>query len=220
MNRYLKVLIISFLFVCFVNIDVLATNKGTITIDMKDSSIDVNNGKIFLENLDMNPGDSVENTLVIKNNYDFAYSLYMSAKRITDEEEYDLLKVIDLEIVFGDEVIYKGPIINENNEEKVLLGVFEANSSKTLKAVATLSSDIGNEYRNKYVSVHWLFTAEGDDGKNISSDSSENNIEIGNNKFNLPHTGEFVREIYIALGFIIIGILLLSSKKDKNVSKK
>lgn len=214
MKRYLKVLIISFLFVCFGSIDALATNDGVIKIDMNSNNINVNEEKIFLEDLDINPGDSVENTLIIENNYDFAYSLYMSAKRITDEEEYDLLTVIDLEVIFDDEVIYKGPIIKNDSEEKILLGVFQPNSSKTLKAVATLSESVGNEYKNKYARVDWIFNAEGDDGKNISSDNPINSGS-NNNQTNLPYTGEVVKSIYMALGFITIGALLLSSKKDK-----
>lgn len=227
MKKYFKVLIISFLFICFGCIDVLATNSGIIKIDMNSNNINVNEEKIFLEDLDMNPGSSVENTLIIENNYDFAYSLYMSAKRMTDEEEYDLLKVIDLEITFGNEVIYKGPIINNKSEERILLGVFQPDSSKSLKAVARLNDDIGNEYKNKYVEVDWLFTAEGDDGKNISSSNSTNsgnntgnNGGSGNNQSNLPHTGEVVKSIYMALGFIAIGALLLSSKKDRKKLKK
>lgn len=227
MKGYLKVLIISFLFVCFGSIDALATNNGIIKIDMNSNNINVNEEKMFLEGLDMNPGDSVKNTLIIENNYDFAYSLYMSAKRITDEEEYDLLNVIDLEVTFDDKVIYKGPIINENSDEKILLGVFQPDSSKTLKAVATLSESVGNEYKNKYVEVDWLFIAEGDDGKNISSEIStgsgnniSNNGGSSDNQSNLPHTGEIVKSIYMALGFIAIGALLLGSKKDKKKLKK
>ena len=223
MKRYLKVLIISFLFLCFGSVDALASNNGIITIDMNKNNINVSEKKIFLQDLDMNPGDSVENTLVIENNYNFTYNLYMSVKRITAEEEYDLFKVIDLEITFGNEVIYKGPIIKNHSEEKILLGVFQPEASKKLKAVATLRRDIGNEYKNKYVEVDWIFTAEGDDGKNISSNNSTNlgnNTGSSNNHTNLPHTGEVVRGIYFALGFIAIGTLLLSSKKDKKKLKK
>lgn len=222
MKRYLKTLVISFLFVCFGSIDVLATSSGIITIDMNSNTINVNEKKIFLEDLDMNPGDSVENTLIIENNYDFAYSLYMSAEKITEEEEYDLLKIIDLEVTFGDEVIYKGPIINENNDGRILLGVFQPESSKSLKAVATLRKDIGNEYKNKYARVDWIFIAEGADGKNITSDNlaGENTGSNNNNKTNLPHTGEVIKSIYMALGFIIIGALLISSRKDKKRLKK
>ena len=147
----------------------------------------------------------------------------MSAKRITNEEEYDLLKVIDLEVSFGDEVIYKGPIINEKSEEKEnsCLGVFDPNSSKTFKAVATLRDGIGDEYKDKYARVDWLFIAEGDDGNSITS---SNQINLGNNiknnnKTNLPRTGEIIRRIYFAVGFIAIGILLLSSKNDKKKFK-
>ncbi|WP_195924012.1 hypothetical protein [Sarcina ventriculi] len=220
MKGYLKVLIISCCFLCFRGIDVLGVNNSIIKIHMN-NNMNINEEKIFLENLDMNPGDEIENTLIIENNYDFAYSLYMSAKRITNEEEYDLLKVIDLKVSFGDELIYKGPIINEKSEEKILLGVFEPNSSKTFKAVATLRDGIGDEYKDKYARVDWLFIAEGDDGNSITS---SNQINLGNNiknnnKTNLPRTGEVIRGIYFAVGFIAIGILLLSSKNDKKKFK-
>ena len=65
------------------NVQLLGNADGLVHIS--------NTEDMFLYRYNMLPGDSVERTLEIKNQYEDSYELFLRAERVSEKEEYDLL---------------------------------------------------------------------------------------------------------------------------------
>lgn len=126
-----------------------------------DGIVFIDGDKPFLVKYDMMPGDVIQRKIVLNNKHEDSYKVYLKAKRITPEEKYDLLNKIDLELFYNGEEFYKGPISGEDGLiHDVYLGTINPRESKVLDAKAEFDGkEIGNEYKNKYAEVEWIFTA-------------------------------------------------------------
>lgn len=120
----------------------------------------------FLWSDNVLPGDKLERNIVLRNNYDSPYKIFMKASRVTKKEKYDLLEKMDLRVTYDGINIYTGPVSGENGlEENIFLGTINPGESKTLNAVASFpGKTMGNEYKNKKGQVDWIFTAVRLDG--------------------------------------------------------
>ncbi|SDP68109.1 hypothetical protein [Clostridium gasigenes] len=109
----------------------------------------------------MLPGDNITRQMVIENDYDYPYEIFLKAERVTPKEEYDLLEKLHLKINYNDKSIYNGIIIDENVlVDNISLGVINPGENKILIGEVELEgSTIGNEYKNKYGEIKWIFTA-------------------------------------------------------------
>lgn len=168
----------------------------------------------FLNKLDMLPGDSVERELIIQNNYERPYELYLKAERVTKKEEYDLLDKIELKITYKDKVIYDGPASGEPGlENNISLGSFNPGDETKLIAIAKLDGEtIGNEYKNKLVQVDWVFTA-------VNKIDSTTVIEAETPTFMNVKTGDimsFGTVVLLLVGSGIVGFLVKKKKMVDN----
>lgn len=134
------------------NVQLIGDSQGLISIPEDEP---------FLIKMGMVPGDSVERTMVIQNDYDYAYDLFLRAERVTQKEEFDLLTKLELSVYDGEKLIYEGPASGEDGMIKdISLGTYEPGDKTELYAVVELDGDsTGNEYKNKYAKVNWIFTA-------------------------------------------------------------
>ena len=91
------------------------------------------------------PGDTAEGTIKLTNNYDYPYAKKLHLK--IDEDSKD---------------VYEGELQGEDKMAKeISLGVINPGETRVLNAKVTLDGiTTTNEYKNKYASIQWIFTAE------------------------------------------------------------
>lgn len=199
------------------NVQLLGDANGLVHIPEKD---------LFLHYPNMLPGDSISRTLIIKNNYKYSYEIFLKAKRVSSKEEYDLLDKLDLKITYNDNIIYIGPISGENKlTQDISLGIFKPGQQATLVAQVTLDGpSTGNEYKNKYVQVDWVFTAIKSEESTNQLTNPPTNSQIDNSIDTKPNQEEVVKSpstgddgilLHVILGISSILILLITSKKNK-----
>ncbi|KXA06900.1 hypothetical protein [Clostridium perfringens] len=179
----------------------------------------------FLTSMNMLPGDKIKRDIILDNKDNQPYKVFLRAERVTKKEKYDLLEKINLSIKYDGKKIYSGPVSGENGmKENICLGVVKPGETNILHASVILDGkETGNEYKNKFGQVNWVFTAvklednEGCSTTNIHNDKS-NEFNSKDNKRIIPYTGD--RGIGIYLVLIIITFLLLtiinSRRKEKN----
>lgn len=170
----------------------------------------------FLFKESMLPGDSISRKIIIDNKYNVEYEVFMRAERVSEKEEYDLLNKLELIIYYKDEIIYNGPVSGEDELSKnISLGKFKPGEEAELYAVVTLDGPTtGNEYRNKYAQVDWIFTAI-NDGKEDNTISNKPSTNESNSTNKNPYTGDRSITIYIIIG--LCGLVLLSRNKIKKI---
>ena len=143
------------------------------------------------------PGDSVSETVTIRNNGRNKIDYYISLEYddLTDEER-NLLNNINL-------VIKKenGTILSESklyNLNKILLGTYNLNDSENIIFEVSLPKELDNEFSKILAKVKWKFSVD-----LIDYSEDEDN----------PGTGKFITHwsialfLFSALGFIIVLIL-------------
>lgn len=113
----------------------------------------------------LNPGDTKEATINIKNNYTSAFELFMRTERMSEapgEEEPDMFKQLIITVYLGDEVIYTGSMMDFATSN-ISLGRFNPNTNKNLRAVIHLPGpETENEFQGESVEVKWIFIAQAD----------------------------------------------------------
>ena len=121
------------------------------------------NGKKLFNLTNMNPGDTNEAEVKIKNVLDCKFELFIRTERITPqpgESEADLFKQMILTIYYDNNIIYNGSMANFA-QENISLGLVNPGENKELKAIVHLpGAETGNEFQGKFVQVNWIFTAE------------------------------------------------------------
>lgn len=123
--------------------------------------------KLFdLQNI--NPGDSKDGKITIKNNYEAAFDLFMRAERNVENNpaplagEADLFDKLILTVNFRGNQIYSGTM-NDFAKTNLPLGRFQPNDIEDMTARVELPGPgTGNEYQGKVVDVNWIFTATSD----------------------------------------------------------
>ena len=109
----------------------------------------------------MNPGDIVDRTLVIENNYSRPFTLYLTAQKVVAEEgEKDLSEQLNLRVTLRGTEIYNGGMADFATSA-VYLGVFNPGAREELVATVNLPGpETGNEYQGGTATVLWTFTAQ------------------------------------------------------------
>lgn len=165
-------------------------------------------GKLFdLRNI--NPGDTRQATLKIRNGYSKWYDLWMRAEDITAEEP-SLFEVMELTVTYRDKEIYRGPVAGFARGT-IYLGRFRPGESGELAVTVHLPGlETGNEFQGKSAGVKWVFTAQS---------SGEKPVEPGPPGIlpDLPRTaGERIPCFYFLLGGLaLLAGTQLSRKRDK-----
>ena len=173
----------------------------------------------FLLKEGMVPGDEVSRQMVINNEYNVEYEIFMRAERVSKKEEYDLLNKLELTIYYKDKVIYNGPASGEDGLVKnISLGKFKPGEEADLYAEVKLDGpSIGNEYKNKYAQVDWIFTAVNEGKETNPVNPSKPSTKPTNTNKN-PYTGDSSVAMYMIVG--LGGLALLCRDKIKKVVKR
>ncbi|MGB4326450.1 MAG: LPXTG cell wall anchor domain-containing protein [Bacillota bacterium] len=136
--------------------------SATVTVTGTGSGLEVSPSDPYLFDLNnMNPGDYVQKTLVIKNNYSRPFSLYLNAQKVAPVDGgEDLSDVLRLRVTLRGTEIYDGRI-DDFATSAVYLGVFNPGAREELLATVSLPGpETGNEYQGATATVLWTFTAQ------------------------------------------------------------
>ncbi len=174
----------------------------------------------FLLKEGMMPGDTVSRKIIIDNEYDVEYEVFMRAERISEKEEYELLNKLELTVYYNDEVIYNGPASGEDElSNNISLGKFKPGEEVDLYAEVTLDGQTtGNEYKNKYAQVDWIFTAVNEGKEITSTNPSKPSINKPTTTDKNPYTGDSSVAMYMIVG--LGGLALLFRDNIKKAVKK
>jgi LPXTG-motif cell wall-anchored protein len=111
----------------------------------------------------LNPGDTKEAKIDIKNNYTLPFEVFMRTERLSplpNTGEVDLFEQLNLTIYLDDIEIYTGPM-KDYATTNISLGDFNSNDEKELRAIVHLPGpETGNEFQGKNVDVKWIFIAQ------------------------------------------------------------
>lgn len=167
---------------------------------------------LFMNHLDMIPGEENEDVLHIENTTDKEFTLYF---RVVDkeytEEEAELIANTTMTIFIDDDIIYDGSIDGENHEDGINLtnaikiGEYSSGSESDLRVVTKLSEDYTNAQNEAVVEIDWEFYAEYDDAilpiNPITLDRIHHNVIIF---------------IVSTVALIVIGIMFFRIRKTHN----
>ena len=167
---------------------------------------------LFMNHLDMIPGEENEDVLHIENTTDKVFTLYF---RVVDkeytEEEAELIANTTMTIFIDDDIIYDGSIDGENHEDGINLtnaikiGEYSSGSESDLRVVTKLSEDYTNAQNEAVVEIDWEFYAEYDDAilpiNPITLDRIHHNVIIF---------------IVSTVALIVIGIMFFRIRKTRN----
>jgi LPXTG-motif cell wall-anchored protein len=113
----------------------------------------------------LNPGDTHEAKIDIKNNYTDPFEVFMKTERTSHQPEpgeADLFEQLELTIYLDNVQIYTGPM-KDYAKSNISLGDLNQNAEKELRAVVHLPGpETGNEFQGKSVEVKWIFIAQAD----------------------------------------------------------
>jgi len=101
------------------------------------------------------PGDELEDTVSVKNNYIQKVKLFF---RIENPEMTELEKACNLQIFRGTEKIFDGKLADAMNE--MVLAVMDPGSEFVLKYKLTVPKELTNKYDLTEGQVKWIFRAE------------------------------------------------------------
>ncbi len=134
------------------NIIIEGNEGGLITIPDKDE---------FLVKENMLPGDTVKGEILLQNKYDYPYEIYIRAEDREKKSDVNFLNKLILNINSGEKSIYSGNLTGgEKMSQDIYLGTINPGESITLNASVILDGkSTGNEFKNKYASIDWIFTA-------------------------------------------------------------
>lgn len=183
--------------------------------------IEPESSKLFdLSNL--NPGDSQEAKITIRNDYEEAFQLFMRAERVDvllGENEPDLLGQLESTIYLGEDQIYEGSI-SDFAMGILDLGKFESGNELELRAVVHLPGpETGNEFQGSSAEVKWQFIAQADQtlGEEDPENDEPREQTLGEEDPgpSLPRTGERAGVIYFIIGATLLILGLFSIVREK-----
>ncbi len=209
-------LLIAFLSL-FLSINLVTAKENKLYFIEKDNKIYYDSSylgeNVFMKHIDMIPGSEYQDELVIENNTNKEYSLYLKVKLKDQSIEADeLLDNINMVIYLDDVEIYNGKakgldyIGNGINlQNAVLLKKFTKKQSSRLKVETSLSNDYSNISNNESSYIDWVFYAEYDN-------KTEEIVDVPNtNKDSFP----VITIVSLTMCAIGIGMVIYARKKQK-----
>lgn len=157
----------------------------------------------FMHHTDMIPGSSYEDRLLIENNTNTEYDLYLKVKEIKQNEyANELLDNILMEIYLDDKLIYDGTIkgLDYNNsgvnlQESVYIGKYSKGIENELIVKTHLKEEYGTITEENLSHIEWEFYAVYDNEVNVIP----------------PNTGVDIITAEVLLNIILISTLLVIS---------
>lgn len=170
---------------------------------------------IFMKHVDMTPGESFTDELIIENGTNTKYTLYFKiVPREQSAEADELLDNIMMKIKLDDNVIYEGKATGLDYTEQgidlqkaILLGDFTPSKNSKMVVETKLSENYDNTEFNDFSYIDWSFYAQYDDSEPpveiiVSPDTMKNSFPFA-----------FVFSVII----ILIGLgIIKSAYKKKN----
>lgn len=128
---------------------------------------------IFMKHIDMTPGESFTDELLIENGTNTKYTLYFKAvPREQSAEADELLENIIMKIKLDEEIIYEGKATGLDYTEQgidlqkaILLGDFTPSKNSKMVVETKLSENYDNTELNEFSYIDWSFYAQYDDSK-------------------------------------------------------
>lgn len=154
------------------------------------------------------PGESIQRTLVIKNQKSVSFRLSFAIEPLSAREEFDILEQIEIQVFEDDKQLCHG-IISENPcATKQLYATLDPGEERHLTMIATFNENAGNEYKNKEVQYDWIFDA-------IVDPSA---IPIPPLSL-LPSTGMYSFE-FLLIGSVLVGSYFWHNKRQSSKAKE
>lgn len=117
----------------------------------------VRTGDDFFSNWgELMPGDTVSDTVQIKNSYSRPVTIYFWTETIADDM---LLKALQLEIKNGDNVIYSGTMDGAITD-KVTLAYLKSGEETRLTYTLSVPAELNNQYALSSTKTKWIFSAQ------------------------------------------------------------
>ena len=128
---------------------------------------------IFMKHIDMTPGESFTDELLIENGTNTKYTLYFKVvPREQSAEAEELLENIIMKIKLDEEIIYEGKATGLDYTEQgidlqkaILLGDFTPSKNSKMVVETKLSENYDNTELNEFSYIDWSFYAQYDDSK-------------------------------------------------------
>ena len=128
---------------------------------------------IFMKHIDMTPGESFTDELLIENGTNTKYTLdFKVVPREQSAEADELLENIIMKIKLDEEIIYEGKATGLDYTEQgidlqkaILLGDFTPSKNSKMVVETKLSENYDNTELNEFSYIDWSFYAQYDDSK-------------------------------------------------------
>ena len=169
---------------------------------------------VFMKHIDMVPGRSYTDELVIENDTNKVYTLYFKIKpRDQSIQADELLDNINMKIYLDDVEVYNGKAkgldytsSGVNLQNAVLLKKFTKKESSRLKVETSLNTDYSDISNNESSYIDWVFYAQYDD------DDPQEIVDVPNtNKERFP----IITVVSITMCVIGLGIVIYAKKEAK-----
>lgn len=168
---------------------------------------------VFMHHVDMIPGSSYTDKLMIENGSDTDYKLYFKVKEVDQNDKANqILDAILMEIYIDGKLIYEGKAkgLDYNNtgvnlQNAIYIGEYNKNVEKELVVNTKLSEEYSDKSNDELSHIEWQFYAQyGDDLIVINPDTGGNNI---------------FKYLIAAIfsGIVIIGLLYFYKRKVKKI---
>ncbi len=120
-------------------------------------------GKNLFDLTNMNPGDSRQALIELRNDYTKCYDIWLRAEDVAMDKP-GLFEVMEMTVRYRGKPLYEGPVTGFAGGEGIYLGCFQPGESGVLAVAVELPGlKTGNEYQGESASVKWLFTARADE---------------------------------------------------------
>ncbi len=168
---------------------------------------------IFMKHVDMTPGESFTDKLIIENGTNTKYTLYFKiVPREQSAEADELLDNIMMKIKLDDNVIYEGKATGLDYTEQgidlqkaILLGNFAPSKNSKMVVETKLSENYDNTEFNDFSYIDWSFYAQYDD--------SEPPVEIIASPDTMKNSFPFAFVFSVIIILIGFGIIKSAYKK-------
>lgn len=179
--------------------------EGFLISDDQGMSVTKNGGYFFKLN-DLFPGDTVTRKLTIKSTSKEDHTLKMYLEPISNQGPADLLKNMEMQLTYDQQLIFDGNLVNQNKDiidvgTEIDFGTIKGQSETTIDIVIDVQFDVPWEHFVKEQSkatVRWIFVAE----RAKKTQPPTKPIVKPTQKF--PQTGE-----QRALWLTILGVIVL-----------
>ncbi|MGM9974040.1 MAG: sortase B protein-sorting domain-containing protein [Clostridiaceae bacterium] len=235
MNKsIIRLIILIIMTLSFSQMEAVSAAGNEAEIIFKDNEIIYNpDNKVFMEHLNLIPGERYNNSLKVYNESTYIYDLYLQLSLPeNDEEGLKLLDYIQMDIIYEDEIIYSGNV--KGNEgingkepgERYLLGIFDPLDQGEINVVIKVSEELTKENINAYGETEWKLVAVAYEKQVGGEETEEEPEEVKEEETVItpggnPKTGDessLLPYMLFMVGALGSGLVLLAKDK-KRVNK-